>query len=119
MWSNHTEVTRNCEEFRCGRTTLNSLEAALYACFPLHHSGSRRSDVVEPPQTHWNLPCRPSSPFIAVFEPLLTHSELPSKSAYPVVEGGSVWLNHPKLTRNCPIRLLPNGSKWFGEVRCG
>ena len=27
-------------------------------------SGSRRFGVVEPPQTHWNLPCRPASLFI-------------------------------------------------------
>ena len=62
--SNHPELTRNCPiglppnashwfvEVQCGRTTPNSLETALQACFPLHHSGSRRFGTVEPPRTY-------------------------------------------------------------------
>ena len=117
VWSNHPELTRTCpigllppaakwfEEVRCGRTTPNSLKTALWACFPLYHSGSRRFSVVEPPQTHSNLPCRHASPCITVVrggsewsnhpEP---HSNLPSRPASPcitVVWGGLVWWNHP------------------------
>ena len=89
---NLPELTPNCpsdqlppssqwfEEIRCGRTTPNSLETALWACFPIRHSGSRRFGEVELPPSHSNLPCRPASPFVTV------------------VRGGSVWSNHPKLT---------------------
>ena len=113
VWSNHPELTRTCpigllppaakwfEEVRCGRTTPNSLKTALWACFPLYHSGSRRFSVVEPPQTHSNLPCRHASPSITV------------------VRGGSAWSNHPKLTRTCHLGLLPPSSQWFEEVWCG
>ena len=95
VWSNHPKLTRNCpvgllppasqwfeevrcgrttpnsldtalwaffplwfEEVRCGRTTQNSLETALEAYFPMHQSGSLRFGVVEPPRT---LPCRHAS----------------------------------------------------------
>ena len=76
--SNRPELSRTCPvglllpssqwfgEVRCVRTTPNSLEPALSARFPLHHSGSGRFGVVEPPRTHSNLPCRPASPFITV-----------------------------------------------------
>ena len=75
--------------------------------------------MVEPPQTHWNLHCRPASPFITeVWHVVEPHSKLPCMSAYPVVEGGSVLLNHPKLTRNCPVGQIPPASQWFEEVQC-
>ena len=106
---NHPELTRtfrvvllppssqSFEEVWCGRTTPNSLEPALYSCFSLNHSRSRRFGVVEPPQTHLNLLCSPASPFITVDR------------------GGSVWLNHPES----PVVMLPPSSQWFEEVRCG
>ena len=83
VWSNRPELTRTCP-----------------ACFPLHHSGSRRFGVVEPHRTHSKLHCRPASPCITV------------------VRGVSVLSNHPKLTRNCPVGLFPPAAKWFKEVRC-
>ena len=65
MWSNHPQLvglpSQWFKEVRCGRTTPNSLQPTLN---PLHHSGSLRFGLVEPPQTHWYLPCRPASPFI-------------------------------------------------------
>ena len=99
--SNLLEVTPNCpsrklppssqwfETVRCGRTAPNSLQLSLWACFPLCHSDSRRFGVFEPPQTHSNLPCRPSSPYIIV------------------VRGGSVQSNFLKLSPNCPSRKPP------------
>jgi len=77
------------EKVRCSRTSSNSLQTALHASFPLHHSGLRRFGVVEPPQTHSNLPCRPASPFITV------------------VRGGSERSNRTKLTPTLPAGLLP------------
>ena len=113
VWSNHPELTRTCpigllppaakwfEEVRCGRNTPNSLKTALWACFPLYHSGSRRFSVVEPPQTHSNLPCRHASPCITV------------------VRGGSAWSNHPDPHSNLPSRPASPASQWFEEVWCG
>ena len=89
------------EDVRCSRTFPNSLQTSLEACFPFHHSGSRRFDVVEPPRTHSILPCRPASPFVTV------------------IQGGSVQLNLPELTPNCPSGQLPPSSQWFEWVRCG
>ena len=77
------------------------------ACFPLHHSGSRRFGVVEPPRTHSKLPCRPasSSRFEEVRCGRTTPNSLeltcrPASPCITVVRGGSVWSNLPKLTRN-------------------
>ena len=96
--SNRSELTRTSpegllpptaqwiEDVRCSRTFPNSLKTALEACFPFHHSGSRRFDVVEPPRTHSFLP---ASPFVTV------------------IQGGSVFLNLPELTRTFPVGLLP------------
>ena len=138
MWSNR-ELSRTCPvgllhpssqwfgEVRCGRTAPNSVEPALSARFPLHHSGLGRFGVVEPPRTQSNLPCRPAylhhsgSGRFGVVEPR-TQSNLPCRPASPfitVVRGGSVWSNRPELTRICPVGLLPPSSQCFGEVRCG
>ena len=121
MWSNHPELTRNCpvgllppasqwfEEVWCGRTTPNSLETAF---FLKQQSGSRRVGVVEPPRTHWNLPCRPASP---CFTEVWCGPEL--------IRNCPVGLHHSEVrcgsTRNCPVGLLPPASQWFEEVWCG
>ena len=108
--SNHSELTRTCP---LGR-------------FPLHHSGSGRFGMVEPPQTQSNLPCRPASPFITclrrfgVVEPPRTQSNLPCRPASPfitVLREGSVCSNRSELTRTCPVGPLPTASQWFGKVR--
>ena len=138
VWSNSPEPTGTCPvgplppasqwfgEVRCVRTTLNSLEPALSARFPLHHSGSGRFGMVEPPQTQSNLPCRPASPFITclrrfgVVEPPRTQSNLPCRPASPfitVLREGSVCSNRSELTRTCPVGPLPTASQWFGKVR--
>jgi len=113
VYSNLLKLTPNCPSgqlppssqwfkgVRCGRTAPNSIQPSLQACFPLHHSSSRRFGVFEPPQTHSNLPCRPASPYITV------------------VRRGSVRLNLLELTPNCPSRNLPPSSQWFEKVRCG
>ena len=111
-WSNCHELSRTCPvgllppssqcfgKVRCVRTAPNSLEPALSARFPLHHSGSGRFSIVEPPRTQSNLPCRPASPLhhsgsrrFGEVEPPRTHSKLPYRPASPcitVVRGGSV-----------------------------
>ena len=106
--SNRSELTRTSPEgllpptsqwlevVRCSRTFPNSLKTALEACFPFHHSGSRRFDVVEPPRTHAFLP---ASPFVTV------------------IQGGSVYLNLTELTRTFPVGLLPPSSQWFEVVQ--
>ena len=86
--------------------------------------------MVEPPQTHSNLPCRPAFPFMSLVrsgswrfgavEPPRTHSELPFRPASPfitVVRGSLVWSNHPELTRTFPVDRLPHLSQRFEEVR--
>lgn len=60
----------------------------LEAFFPLHYSGSMKFGVVEPPQTHSNLPCRAASPFVTM------------------VPGGSRWFNCPELIRTCPVDFI-------------
>jgi len=77
------------EEVRCSRTSSNSLQTAVLASFPFHHSGSRRFGELEPPRTRSNLPCGPASPFVTV------------------IRGGSEYSNLPKLTRTFPIGLHP------------
>ena len=106
--SNRSELTRTSPEglrpptaqwlevVRCSRTFPTSLKTALEACFPFHHSGSRRFAVVEPPRTHAFLP---ASPFVTV------------------IQGGSVFLNLPELTRTFPVGLLPPSSQWFEVVQ--
>ena len=94
MYSNLPKLTRT---FRCSRTSSNSLQTALQASFPLHHSGLRRFGVVEPPRTRSKLPCGPASPFVTL------------------IRGGSVYSNLPKLTRTFPGGLLPPTSQWFEE----
>ena len=137
MWSNSPELTGTCPvgqlppasqwfgEVRCVRTTPNSLEPALSARFPLHHSGSGRFGMVEPPQTQSNLPCRPASPFITysrrfgVVEPPRTQSNLPCRPASPfitVLREGSVCSNRSELTRTCPVGPLPPASGRFSIV---
>jgi len=115
-------------EVRCSRTSSNSLQTALQASFPLHHSGSKGFGVVEPPRTQSNLPCKACIPLhhsssrrFGVFEPPQTHSNLPCGPASPfvtVIRGGSVYSNLPRLTRTIPVGLLPPTSQWFEEVRC-
>jgi len=96
----HPPTSQRFEAVRCSRTFSNSLQTALHASFPLHHSGLRRFGAVKPPRTHSNLPCRPASPFVTV------------------IRGGSVYSNLPKLTRTFPVGQLPPTSQWFEEVRC-
>ena len=86
------------EMVRCGRTTPNSFQPPLWACFPLCHSDSRRFGVFKPHQTHSNLPCRPTSPFVTV------------------IRGGSMYSNLPKLIRTFPVGPLHPSSQWFEEV---
>ena len=90
--SNRPELTRTSpegllpptsqwiEDVQCSRTFPNSLQTALETRFPLHHSGSRRFDVDEPPQTQSNLPCRLHQCCLRRFgevEPGGTHSNQP------------------------------------------
>ena len=108
--SNRSELTRTSpegllpptsqwlEDVRCSRTFPNSLQTALEACFPFHHSGSRRFYVVEPPRTH---SCRPASPFVTV------------------IQGGSVYLNLPELTQTTVMKGEAGRNGSLESVRGG